>query len=268
MAFQNDARHHRHHHHHHHHHEDQPSPTETSSLKKKKLRFGLVHERRYLIGLSENPAVSSGVSVGLSWECVSERTVPVCEYRRSPRAPRWLPPVLRREMLYRAGYTFKQVEAMRDLIVATQRDRIKSLPPLCLLEQAPWFACRGVRRSFLRTFYARRDPCESPAENSDKKECDEPIVVSLPNSILRTTSHHDLIVKQTQQKRRYQHKHHHQLDHDDYYKDHNDRQNHHHPRTRRLETLATRSNNQQKVQQQQHFKVLHHHHHHQQVPCA
>mmetsp|Transcript_19988 Transcript_19988/g.61841 ORF Transcript_19988/g.61841 Transcript_19988/m.61841 type:complete len:235 (-) Transcript_19988:379-1083(-) len=163
--------------------------------KKKQLRFGYVHERRHAIGPSPNPAVSSGVSVGLTWEVVSERTVAVNEYRA--RHPQWLPPVTRREMLYRAGYTEKEVEAVRDVIVRAQRDRIRSLPPLSLVEQAPWFLARGVRRSFRRAF--RKSPSTDSLRPDDLLDDDDAPTVRLerdsdsddklpPASILRSTS--------------------------------------------------------------------------------
>mmetsp|Transcript_33237 Transcript_33237/g.106104 ORF Transcript_33237/g.106104 Transcript_33237/m.106104 type:complete len:228 (-) Transcript_33237:532-1215(-) len=168
----------------------------------KRLRFGLVHERRYAIGLALNPAVSSGVSVGLSWDIVSERTLPLSESRRWSCRPQWLPPVVRREMLYRAGYTFQEVEAMRDSIVRTQKDRIKSLPPVCLLEQAPWFVARGVRRTLRRAFRkvpeqthplmtddaptVRLDRTDDDDDGRDDEGLDEHALV--PANILRSTS--------------------------------------------------------------------------------
>ena len=172
---------------------DGSSPTAVMGGRKKQLRFGVVQERRYAIGISCNPAVSSGVPVGLSWEVLSERTFLINEYR--PRwytsRPNWLPPVVRREMLYKAGYSEHEVEAVRDVIVATQRDRITSLPPLSLLEQAPWFLARGVRRTIRRAF--RRSPSTETlhplmTDDAPTVRLDHGEDLLVPASILRSTS--------------------------------------------------------------------------------
>lgn len=126
---------------------------ETRSVRRceKKVQFFQVHERFHAITLSDNPAVSSGVSVGLGWEVLCEKTTAVDDHVRKQRT-RWLDPKKRREMLYDSGLSKDEVEAMRDVIVAAQRDRLTSLPPLNMLEKLPWFVARSVRRTFRRKF--------------------------------------------------------------------------------------------------------------------
>lgn len=114
----------------------------------RRVCFGACTVRYYAIDVSDNPGVSSGVPVGLGWELLGEEYVDLSNKRSCVR---WLDPKKRREMLYDAGYASAEVEAMRDNVVAAQRDRLRSLTSLRMAQQLPWFVARSVRRTVRRT---------------------------------------------------------------------------------------------------------------------
>lgn len=157
------------------------------------VSFARVHIRYHAIGVSDNPAVSSGVPIGLCWDVLDEQQFHIDDHwtpRQRVQRPRWLDPKRRREMLYEAGCSPAEVEAARDAVVAAQRDRLTSLPPMNMLEKLPWFVARSVRRTFRRKLMAPSLK-KVPSDQADET------TLSSPRFDLRTISSpstRDLIV--------------------------------------------------------------------------
>ena len=126
------------------------------ATKRRRVAFGDVSIHVFPMAIADNPAVRSGVALGLGREEVCCIVKSVDEHqplrpRFYPRRPvPWIHPERRREILAAEGITPEAIEASRKLVRAAQLERIKSLPPLYQLEKLPWFMARSLRRKLRR----------------------------------------------------------------------------------------------------------------------
>ena len=121
--------------------------------RERRLSYGTVQINYFPMGLSDNPAVSCGVAVGLEGPAVLCEVLDVEDHRpmnQRRRPVRWLEPTKRREILSEEGVDDAAVEECRKSIVKAQKSRIRNLPPLHMIEQMPWFVARSVRRGLRR----------------------------------------------------------------------------------------------------------------------
>ena len=126
------------------------------ATKRRRVAFGDVSIHVFPMAIADNPAVRSGVALGLGREEVCCIVKSVDEHqplrpRFYPRRPvPWIHPERRREILAAEGISPEAIEASRKLVRAAQLERIKSLPPLYQLEKLPWFMARSLRRKLRR----------------------------------------------------------------------------------------------------------------------
>ena len=119
------------------------------ATKRRRVAFGDVSIHVFPMAIADNPAVRSGVALGLGREEVCCIVKSVDEHqplrpRFYPRRPvPWIHPERRREILAAEGISPEAIEASRKLVRAAQLERIKSLPPL---DQRPPRG-RATRRS-------------------------------------------------------------------------------------------------------------------------
>jgi hypothetical protein len=74
------------------------------------VKFGLISIRNHLICLSDNPSVSIGPPLGISWQAISSCTIGVDEYEKTKPSPRdrqemLVPLKVRETMLMAAGHS-------------------------------------------------------------------------------------------------------------------------------------------------------------------
>ena len=119
---------------------------------RRNVSFGDVRVRFHARTISDNPAVASGVAIGLDWQHFdAPEALPLPEYEKSRRRLRvlWIHPTRRREIVAASGVSAEEARAMKRSILIAQQNRIASLPPHLALEQALPFAARAARRGLL-----------------------------------------------------------------------------------------------------------------------
>ena len=119
-------------------HEHGSSTTRSWRRSAGRVAFGDVSIHVFPMAIADNPAVRSGVALGLGREEVCCIVKSVDEHqplrpRFYPRRPvPWIHPERRRDILAAEGITPEAIEASRKLVRAAQLERIKSLPPRCI----------------------------------------------------------------------------------------------------------------------------------------
>ncbi|KAL3931574.1 MAG: hypothetical protein SGBAC_011245 [Bacillariaceae sp.] len=89
--------------------------TRSTRSTRNSVQFGDVTFREFPMQLSDNPAVSAGVPVGLGWDCVKQYRHQLAEYehcikrKRSGRSCSKLDPQYRAQLLMKSGYTVLEI---------------------------------------------------------------------------------------------------------------------------------------------------------------
>jgi hypothetical protein len=108
------------------------SETTAATSTGKTVRFGDIVFREFPITLSDNPAVSAGVPVGISWDCTKQYRHELMEYehcikrKRSERRCPKLDPQHRAQLLLTSGYTVPQIVDTVVEVTEIQRQRASS----------------------------------------------------------------------------------------------------------------------------------------------
>lgn len=122
-------------------HEQHPVMLERSRTQPemKSVQFGNVEVRMYKRGLSDNPSVTSGVPVGISWEVLDSYTAPLSQFederlnsRRDQKMFAWEGRIDYRERLticLDAGHTMEEIEGIMDQVAELQEERWANLSP-------------------------------------------------------------------------------------------------------------------------------------------
>ena len=130
---------------------ENPPPAPRHAMRRN-VSFGDVRVRFHERTISDNPAVASGVAIGLDWQHFdAPEALPLPEYEKSRRRLRvlWIHPHRRREIVLASGVSAEEAREMKRSILLAQQIRIASLPPHLALNQALPFAARAARRGML-----------------------------------------------------------------------------------------------------------------------
>eukprot|EP00526_Cylindrotheca_closterium_P019192 CAMPEP_0113632472 /NCGR_PEP_ID=MMETSP0017_2-20120614/16880_1 /TAXON_ID=2856 /ORGANISM="Cylindrotheca closterium" /LENGTH=221 /DNA_ID=CAMNT_0000543033 /DNA_START=128 /DNA_END=793 /DNA_ORIENTATION=+ /assembly_acc=CAM_ASM_000147 len=106
--------------------------TISSRSTRKTVQFGDIVVREFPIELSDNPAVSAGVPVGLGWDCIKQHRHQLAEYenfikrRRSERRCPKLDPHHRAQLLLSSGYSVPEIVDVVVTVTEIQKHRASS----------------------------------------------------------------------------------------------------------------------------------------------
>jgi len=150
------------------------------ATKGRRAAFGEVSIHIFPMAIADNPAVRSGVALGLGRKetCCIVQSIDEHQPLRPRFYPRrpvpWIHPERRREILAEEGVTPEAIEASRKLVRAAQLERIKSLPPIYALEKIPWFMARSFRRKLRRIGSKSRLSSDNLAAMAEAEEASGP----------------------------------------------------------------------------------------------
>lgn len=119
-----------------------------------KVRFSSIEIREYLFNIGDNPSVTLGVPLSISWECVGESKLSIDEYEKgfegAPRrsyAELRIPRVEREKILRDLhGYTKNDILSMTRPVNISRMRRRRTIEtmPLAPIEEAIEKAKRGI----------------------------------------------------------------------------------------------------------------------------
>ena len=96
------------------------------------VTFGDIHIREFPIEISDNPAVSAGVPIGLGWECIKQSRHQLLEYdnfikrsRPESRCPK-LDAQVRAQLLLKSGYSVPEIVDAVVEVIEIQKHRASS----------------------------------------------------------------------------------------------------------------------------------------------
>jgi len=130
-----------------------------NTTKRKSVSFSDVVVREYPMTLGDNPSVSRGPPISISWEHIAEHSVDLESHIKMTPFPRRqkgqmiMPPKVRRELLYEMGYSHldivKATEEAR--CIRAQRLATSRTLKLATIEELKEKMGRKFKKIFLRT---------------------------------------------------------------------------------------------------------------------
>lgn len=138
------------------------------------VQFGVVEVRTYKRGLSDNPSVTSGVPVGISWDVLNTTTTSLADFederlnaRREQKMFAWEGRIDYRERLticLDAGHTMEEIEGIMDQVAELQEERWANLSPQwdpfasakAMFVSVGEFTSNGIRRITAAKMFGRK----------------------------------------------------------------------------------------------------------------